>query len=132
MTASERRIAASKRKIAEAQAAFAAEQAARASSSRGPQGERGLSAYEIAVVNGFSGTVKQWLESLKGAAGTAGATGAAGEDGAAGVMPVLFSSDVGAFDNPNTQLDGLQHQLYKNETTGETWINKTGTNTGWV
>lgn len=31
-----------------------------------PSGENGLSAYEIAVVYGFSGTEKEWLDSLKG------------------------------------------------------------------
>lgn len=32
----------------------------------------GLSAYEVAVANGFNGTVKEWLESLKGADGVDG------------------------------------------------------------
>lgn len=32
---------------------------------KGEQGERGLSAYEIAVNNGFKGTETEWLESLK-------------------------------------------------------------------
>ena len=30
---------------------------------------RGHSAYEVAVINGFSGTEKEWLESLKGSSG---------------------------------------------------------------
>lgn len=34
------------------------------------KGERGYSAYEIAVQEGFTGTVDEWLESLKGADGT--------------------------------------------------------------
>ena len=42
---------------------------------------RGLSAYEIAVKNGFSGTEKQWLESLKGADGADGLDGRDGEAG---------------------------------------------------
>ena len=41
----------------------------------------GESAYEIAVKNGFSGTEKQWLESLKGADGLDGRDGQAGKDG---------------------------------------------------
>ncbi|WP_260434361.1 hypothetical protein [Bacillus amyloliquefaciens] len=49
----------------------------------------GKSAYDIAVDNGFSGTVEEWLASLKGkgstgatgATGVKGATGAAGKDG---------------------------------------------------
>jgi serine protease Do len=32
-----------------------------------PEGDRGKSAYEIAVENGFVGTEEEWLESLKGA-----------------------------------------------------------------
>lgn len=38
----------------------------------GSQGERGYSAYEIAVQNGFVGTVDQWLESLNGSDGENG------------------------------------------------------------
>lgn len=59
---------------------------------QGPQGEDGLSAYEVAVKNGYKGTQAQWLKSLvgrsggggigiagiKGDSGTAGATGATG------------------------------------------------------
>jgi hypothetical protein len=42
-----------------------------------PEGEAGsgLSAYELAVINGYEGTVEQWLLSLKGANGTNGANG---------------------------------------------------------
>ena len=39
---------------------------------QGPTGEAGIngkSAYEIAVANGFEGTEKEWIESLKGATG---------------------------------------------------------------
>jgi len=32
----------------------------------GVAGQRGKSAYEVAVDNGFTGTEKEWLESLKG------------------------------------------------------------------
>lgn len=41
----------------------------------------GLSAYEIAVNNGFEGTEQQWLESLKGADGINGSNGLNGADG---------------------------------------------------
>ncbi len=40
----------------------------------------GLSAYDIAVKNGFKGTEKEWLESLKGEAGSDGKNGADGKD----------------------------------------------------
>ncbi|WP_242557170.1 collagen-like protein [Bacillus sp. HU-1818] len=41
----------------------------------------GKSAYDIAVDNGFSGTVEEWLTSLKGAKGSTGATGDKGDKG---------------------------------------------------
>ena len=45
------------------------------------KGQDGKSAYEIAVENGFEGTVEEWLDSLVGAKGDKGDTGAAGQDG---------------------------------------------------
>lgn len=47
----------------------------------GVNGKDGLSAYEIAVKNGFVGTVSDWLESLKGADGLPGKDGINGVDG---------------------------------------------------
>lgn len=45
-------------------------------------------AYEIAVVNGFVGTVTQWLTSLKGDKGDVGLAGAKGDTGAQGPQGV--------------------------------------------
>lgn len=42
------------------------------SGGQGEKGERGYSAYEIAVSSGFVGTQEQWLASLKATAGSAG------------------------------------------------------------
>ena len=50
----------------------------------GPVGEDGLSAYMIAMENGFSGTEEQWLASLKGDKGDKGDTGATGATGPQG------------------------------------------------
>jgi len=50
----------------------------------GEDGAPGLSAYEIAVADGFVGTESQWLDSLKGDPGNDGAPGADGNDGAPG------------------------------------------------
>ena len=54
----------------------------------GPIGPEGLSAYEVAVENGFEGTEAEWLESLQdgpqGPIGPAGPTGATGPAGPAG------------------------------------------------
>lgn len=36
---------------------------------QGPQGPQGLSAYQVAVNNGFSGSENEWIKSLKGADG---------------------------------------------------------------
>ena len=47
-------------------------------------GEDGKSAYQLAVDNGFTGTVEEWLESLKGQDGAPGKDGANGSDGAVG------------------------------------------------
>ena len=47
----------------------------------GTDGENGLSAYEIAVVNGFKGTEEEWVASLKGDKGDQGAPGENGKNG---------------------------------------------------
>ncbi len=47
----------------------------------GKNGENGLSAYELAVQNGFTGTLTEWLDSLKGADGKDGIDGKDGADG---------------------------------------------------
>ncbi|MFP6536870.1 collagen-like protein [Latilactobacillus sp. VITA-14] len=54
---------------------------------KGDKGDTGLSAYQIAVQDGFKGTEAQWLASLKGATGATGPkgdTGAVGPQGPAG------------------------------------------------
>ena len=50
----------------------------------GKDGKNGLSAYELAVQNGFTGTLTEWLDSLKGADGKDGVDGKNGIDGANG------------------------------------------------
>ncbi len=50
----------------------------------GPAGAEGLSAYEVAVTNGFAGTEEEWLASLEGPAGADGAQGEVGPAGPAG------------------------------------------------
>lgn len=47
-------------------------------------GKDGKSAYELAVENGFTGTLQEWLASLHGADGEDGATGQKGDTGASG------------------------------------------------
>ena len=48
---------------------------------KGDPGKDGLSAYEIAVKDGFSGSETEWLVSLRGAKGENGANGKDGVDG---------------------------------------------------
>ena len=47
----------------------------------GTNGENGLSAYELAVQEGFTGSLAEWLNSLKGADGKDGTDGVDGKDG---------------------------------------------------
>lgn len=65
----------------------------------------GLSAYEIAVKNGFEGTEQQWLESLKGADGVDGTNGIDGSNGLNGA------------DGQSITIADLQ-QLYEQEVQG--------------
>ena len=58
----------------------------------GIQGERGYSAYEVAVSNGFAGTEGDWLQSLGGAQGPTGPTGPEGPAGG-GPRSVTYDSD---------------------------------------
>ena len=51
---------------------------------QGVPGVRGASAYEVAVGNGFTGTEKEWLNSLTGSDGVAGPIGPKGEQGEQG------------------------------------------------
>lgn len=47
---------------------------------KGDKGDDGLSAYQIAVINGYQGSQTEWLASLVGDKGDKGDTGAAGKD----------------------------------------------------
>lgn len=52
----------------------------------GAPGADGLSAYEVAVENGFTGSETEWLSSLEGATGLQGPKGDPGDDGAQGIQ----------------------------------------------
>ena len=66
----------------------------------GPRGVAGLSAYQIAVKNGFNGSEKEWLDSLRGPAGPEGPQGPRGVDvndigwNDAGELIISLSNDV--------------------------------------
>lgn len=69
-------------------------------------GNNGLSAYEIAVKNGFVGTEAEWLESLKGDAGKNGTNGADGESGSDALSSYAIWQE--AYDNGDTTLDYVE------------------------
>ena len=52
--------------------------------SQGPAGANGQSAYELAKVNGFTGTVQEWLASLVGPSGSSSGNGLPGPTGSPG------------------------------------------------
>ena len=62
----------------------------------------GLSAYEIAVKNGFNGTELEWLESLKGDKGETGNNGNDGQDGENTINSYSMWEE--AFENGETNL----------------------------
>lgn len=51
----------------------------RGDGTEGPQGPPGMSAYQVAVLNGFTGTEAEWLASLEGDQGIPGPDGADGQ-----------------------------------------------------
>ena len=60
-----------------------------ANGANGTNGKDGLSAYQIAVANGYTGNQQQWLQSLIGATGSSGSNGEDGVDGLNGWSPIL-------------------------------------------
>lgn len=62
----------------------------------GAQGESGKSAYQLAVENGYSGTVYEWIQSLRGPTGPTGSAGAVGQSGIQGERGERgFSGEIG-------------------------------------
>lgn len=53
---------------------------------KGDKGDAGLSAYQVAVQNGYSGTEAVWLTTLKGATGGVGPKGDVGPTGLQGAV----------------------------------------------
>ena len=84
---------------------------------QGASGTNGLSAYQVAVNNGFIGTEGQWLSSLQGAQGPAGATGpqgpagpqgASGTNGTNGLSAYQIAVNNGFIGTENQWLSSLQ------------------------
>ena len=92
---------------------------------QGPAGADGLSAYEVAVNNGFVGTEQQWLDSLRGPQGPAGPSGSGnGSTVAAGKNIEVQGNDDG------TQTVSLSNTVDLGEegslTVGTTTVNNNG------
>jgi hypothetical protein len=97
-------------------------------------GNGGLSAYEIAVDNGFDGTEQEWLDSLVGADGAPGANGqdgapgAPGADGQDGVIETrtTVSATTASLANNatgNLTITGFKgYVLYKIQTSVAAWV----------
>lgn len=81
----------------------------------GPKGDRGYSAYEIAVQQGFAGTPDQWLASLKGAKGDQGDAGPAGIPSQRRIQ-VLNNTSTGAVTCNWAAYDEIQMVLTANTT----------------
>lgn len=76
------------------------------------QGNYGMSAYELAVSNGFDGTEEEWLASLEGKDGTDGENGINGENGEDRVMsPSELYQEAVANGYTGTYLDFLKEYL---------------------
>ena len=74
----------------------------------GKDGENGLSAYELAVQNGFTGTLAEWLKSLKGADGINGINGKNGIDGKDGLSAYEIAVKNGFVGTESEWLDSLK------------------------
>lgn len=75
---------------------------------KGDKGNDGLSAYEIAVKNGFEGDEEEWLKSLKGDKGKKGDKGEKGEKGDNGFSVI---GGVGVPRNRSLTINGLTQDL---------------------
>lgn len=86
--------------------------------SGGTQGPAGLSAYAVALKNGFVGSEAAWLASLQGADGQDGQDGADGAQGPQG--PPGISGAPEWADTAAALAGGVAYgEIYKNTTTGK-------------
>ena len=87
------------------------------------QGRDGKSAYELAVEKGYTGTLEQWLESLKGESGNNGNDGDDGQKGDDGITPQLKIDEDGywcvSYDNGQTW-DRLGYAIGDDGSSGQT------------
>lgn len=97
----------------------------------GAQGIQGLSAYQIAVQEGYEGTETEWLASLKGEKGDTGIKGDKGEDGKDFVIKghydtiddltsAITNPEVGDVYSVGTE---IPYDIFIYDGTGDAWLN---------
>ena len=74
----------------------------------GKDGKDGLSAYELAVQNGFTGTLAEWLAFLKGKDGENGVDGKNGVNGSDGKSAYIIAMEHGFVGNETEWLESLR------------------------
>lgn len=74
----------------------------------GKDGKDGLSAYELAVENGFTGTLAEWLASLKGKDGENGVDGKDGVNGSDGKSAYIIAVEHGFSGTETEWLESLK------------------------
>ena len=74
----------------------------------GKDGKDGLSAYELAVENGFTGTLAEWLASLKGKDGENGVDGKNGVNGSDGKSAYIIAVEHGFVGTETEWLESLR------------------------
>lgn len=85
----------------------------------GKDGQNGLSAYELAVQEGFAGTLAEWLVSLKGADGkdgTDGKDGVNGNDGTNGIDGKDGADGKNGADGKSAYIIAVEHGFTGTET----------------
>jgi hypothetical protein len=76
----------------------------------GPAGEAGISAYQVAVNNGFVGSEQQWLDSLVGPQGPAGEPGSGG--GSANTGDITFNAaTISAPDETTISIEAVDNNI---------------------
>lgn len=88
--------------------------------STGPQGVPGLSAYQVAVANGFAGTQAQWLDSL------VGEDGDQGPQGPPGIPSVRRIQRITDTDSGSVICDWNSYDEIRVTLTANTLVNMTG------
>lgn len=92
----------------------------------------GKSAYELALLNGFVGTVTEWLASLEGADGAPGTPGTPGEDGVSTYTYVAYASDNTGTGFSLTSTDLLKYRAEIHSTTALTPVEADFWGADWV